>query len=341
MLDSPAAARDRNIRIASYLIAVAGLLAILWLHLLPSLVAGLFVYVLVQVVSPMLSRHVSNANARILVVALLAVVVVGVCVLLGIRIVALLENELGRPETMWEQQLMPLLDKARQQLPQEWVAQLPTGVEELRVMGMEALRSHTKALQTAGTETVRVLAHILIGLVLGGIFALSSTVSTQREGPLAVALAQRCGYLADSFHNVVFAQVKISALNTLFTGLFLLVILPAFDIHLPLAKTLVLLTFVIGLLPVIGNLITNVAITIAGLSVSFGVGAVALLYLILIHKLEYFLNARIVGGQIKARAWELLVAMLVMEAAFGLPGVIAAPIYYAYLKLELKTAGLV
>lgn len=335
------AINDRSLRIASYLIAAVGLWAILWLHLLPTLVAGLFVYVLVQVISPLLSRHVSNANARLLVVALLAVIVVGICVLLGIRIAALLENELGRPETMWEQQLMPLLDKARQQLPQEWVAQLPTGVDELRLMAMDALRSHTKALQTVGTESVRVLVHILIGLVLGGIFALSSTLSTPPEGPLSAALGQRCRYLADSFHSVVFAQVKISALNTVFTGLFLLVVLPLFDIHLPLAKTLVLLTFVIGLLPVIGNLITNVAITIAGLSVSLGVGAVALIYLILIHKLEYFLNARIVGGEIKARAWELLIAMLVMEAAFGLPGVIAAPIYYAYLKLELKTAGLV
>jgi hypothetical protein len=30
-----------------------------------------------------------------------------------------------------------------------------------------------------------------------------------------------------------------------------------------------------------------------------------------------------------------------MEAAFGLPGVIAAPVYYAYLKLELTGRGLV
>ena len=30
-----------------------------------------------------------------------------------------------------------------------------------------------------------------------------------------------------------------------------------------------------------------------------------------------------------------------MEAAFGLPGVIAAPIYYAYLKSELEAAKLI
>ena len=50
---------------------------------------------------------------------------------------------------------------------------------------------------------------------------------------------------------------------------------------------------------------------------------------------------RIVGSRIHARAWELLVAMLVMEAAFGLAGVVAAPIYYAYLKRELEAARLI
>ena len=35
------------------------------------------------------------------------------------------------------------------------------------------------------------------------------------------------------------------------------------------------------------------------------------------------------------RAWELLLAMLVMEAAFGLPGLVAAPVFYAYVKREL------
>jgi predicted PurR-regulated permease PerM len=67
----------------------------------------------------------------------------------------------------------------------------------------------------------------------------------------------------------------------------------------------------------------------------------SLAFLVLIHKLEYFVNARIVGTQIRARAWELLVAMLTMEAAFGIPGLVAAPIYYAYLKDELKSRGLI
>ena len=77
------------------------------------------------------------------------------------------------------------------------------------------------------------------------------------------------------------------------------------------------------------------------LSQSLGLAVASLSYLVIIHKLEYFLNARIVGGQIHARAWELLLAMLAMEAAFGLTGLMAAPIYYAYVKDELRDKKLI
>ena len=99
--------------------------------------------------------------------------------------------------------------------------------------------------------------------------------------------------------------------------------------------------FSAGLLPVIGNLISNSVIVIVSLSHSIYAAFGALAFLVVIHKLEYFVNARIVGTQIRARAWELLIAMLTMEAAFGIAGVVAAPIYYAYLKDELKTRGLI
>jgi predicted PurR-regulated permease PerM len=55
--------------------------------------------------------------------------------------------------------------------------------------------------------------------------------------------------------------------------------------------------------------------------------ALLLVFLVIIHKFEYFINARIVGSQFAAAAWKLLPAMPVMEATFGLPGVIAVPVF--------------
>ncbi len=43
----------------------------------------------------------------------------------------------------------------------------------------------------------------------------------------------------------------------------------------------------------------------------------------------------------KGKVLSLLVVMLVRETAFGIPGLIAAPICYAYPKNELADRGLV
>jgi predicted PurR-regulated permease PerM len=82
-------------------------------------------------------------------------------------------------------------------------------------------------------------------------------------------------------------------------------------------------------------------IVVVSMSHSLGVAIGSLAFLVIIHKLEYFLNARIVGGQIRANAWELLITMLLMEAIFGIAGIVAAPIYYAYIKSELRAREMV
>jgi predicted PurR-regulated permease PerM len=193
----------------------------------------------------------------------------------------------------------------------------------------------------AGKQAVRVIVQLLVGIVLGAMLAFSGARARPAGGPLTVVLNARSANLAIAFRDVVFAQTKISALNTLFTGTFLFIVLPLCGVHLPLAKTLVVTTFVVGLLPVVGNLISNTLIFVVALSISLWVAVAALAFLIVIHKLEYFLSARIVGMQIQARAWELLIAMLLMETLFGISGLVAAPIYYAYLKRELAGARLI
>lgn len=328
-------------RHASYLLVGVALLLLIEIHLLPALLAGLLVYELVQAISPLLEKWISGDRARVLVVALLGAILVGLLILLILGAITFFHHEIGNPKLVWQQQLMPLVEKARQQLPPILVDNLPDSVDDLRVGAIELARKHAVTLQLAGKGAVRLFVHIIIGLVLGAIIALSRTRPAHQMRPLAAALSLRCQRLAEGFHNIVFAQIKISLINTLFTATFLLGLLPLLGIHVPLSKTLVVVTFAVGLLPVIGNLISNTAIAIAGLSVSLGVGLAALVFLILIHKLEYLLNARIVGTQIRARAWELLIAMLLMEAVFGFSGVIAAPIYYAYLKHELEAEGLV
>ncbi|MFN0315724.1 MAG: AI-2E family transporter, partial [Burkholderiales bacterium] len=185
----------------------------------------------------------------------------------------------------------------------------------------------------------RAFVHILIGMIIGAMVALHEVRPRDVQKPLARALTERVDRLGDAFRRIVFAQIRISALNTTLTAIYLTVVLPLFGIHLPLTKTMIAVTFLVGLLPVIGNLISNTVIVVISLGHSVNTAFASLAFLVIIHKLEYFVNAKIVGTQIRARAWEILVAMLTMEAAFGIPGVVAAPIYYAYIKDELTQRG--
>ena len=325
---------------ASYVLAAASLLLVLHLHLLPVLIAGLLVYAVVNALAPSLQRHFPGTRAHWLVVALLAAIVVGLLTLAIVGGLAYLGSEHGNPSLLFER-LTPVVERARGQLPAFIVDHLPDNSEQIRGTVMGWLREHAAQLQLAGKNAARIIVHLLIGMILGAMLSLQTAMAQSSDGPLAVALNTRCVNLVTAFHDIVFAQFKISALNTLFTAIFLLVVLPLFGVNLPLAKSLVVVTFICGLLPVLGNLISNTLIFIIGLSISLWVAIASLTFLVVIHKLEYFLNARIIGGQIRARAWQLLISMLVMEAAFGIAGLIAAPIYYAYLKRELEQAKLI
>jgi predicted PurR-regulated permease PerM len=329
-----------RIRLASQILAGLALLLVLLAHLSAALLTALLVYALVGSLAATLQRHLSGTRAHWLVVLLLVAGVVGLITLLVIASIAFLNSEHGNPATLFER-VTPLLDRARTQLPASVVQYLPANPDDIRAVVVEWLREHAAQLQGTGRDAVRTFVQIVIGVVLGSMVALHRARNIALRGPLAIAIADRAMLLVTAFRDVVYAQAKISALNTVLTGTFLLVVLPLFGIYLPLAKTLVVATFIVGLLPVVGNLISNTLIFVVGLSVSLWVALVALGYLIVIHKLEYFLNARIIGTQIRARAFELLIAMLVMEGVFGIPGLVLAPIYYAYLKRELEAEKLV
>ena len=321
------------VEIGSYVLMLVGMWGVIELKLLGALLAGLLVFQLVHTIAPRIERHMSSKRARWLAVVILSTVIVGALTGLTLGIIGHFENDVPSVQNLLDQ-AMQLIHEARGRIPQFIANSLPVDTEQMKAKATELMQTHANMLQQSGKTAARAFTHILIGMIIGAIIAVGAQKHMHRL-PLSTAFVTRVARFADAFRRIVFAQVKISAINAVFTGIFLLVILPLFHDTLPLSKTLVLVTFIAGLLPVIGNLISNTIIVAVALSVSFPAAIMSLIFLIVIHKLEYFLNARIVGGQIEARAWELLIAMLVMEAAFGLPGVVAAPIFYAYIKREL------
>jgi len=322
----------------SYVLAGGVLVFVLHFHLLPALLAGLLVYELAHMGGRMLERRLSSQRAKLLVIALLAIGVAGLVVAAIMALVALMRDE--NSLSALANKMAEVLESSRRMLPGSVIESLPQSVDELKDGAVAWLREHAQSLQGYGKEAGVAAAHMLVGIVIGAMVAMREATQAAPLAPLTAALAERCAHFAESFRRVVFAQVTISALNTVFTAIYLVVVLPLMGIHLPLAKTMVVVTFVAGLLPVLGNLISNTVIVVLSLAHSPQMAVVSLVFLVVIHKLEYFLNARIVGSRISAQAWELLLAMLAMEAAFGIAGVVAAPIYYAYVKRELAAREL-
>lgn len=328
-------------RTASFIalsVMVVALPAVIIFKLLPALLAGLLVHELVHMLAARFFKSKSWGRAKIWALVILLTAIVLALAAATISIIMLLNTDSGSLSALLEK-LAEVLEQMRESLPpalQEWI---PAQLSDLKEQMAAWLRAHSQDLQYAGGALAHGLITALIGMVIGALVSLQEAISDPEPRFLTAAMTESLSRLAESFRLIVFAQVRISALNTVFTAIYLFVALPLFGIHLPLTKTMVLVTFLVGLLPVVGNLISNTVIVLISLSYSWQVAASSLAFLVVIHKLEYFFNARIVGGQIKASAFELLSAMLVMEALFGMPGVVAAPIFYAYFKSEFNSHG--
>jgi predicted PurR-regulated permease PerM len=327
--------------IAAWIVIAVALGLIIELHLLSGLLAGLLVFKLVDVLTPWLRlRALGRDGPRVLAVTLIASAVIAALIGIGVGLVALMRNS-GESVPLLMEKMAQIIEDARAILPAGLQAYVPEDSETLRRTIAEWLRSNAGTLQLAGRGIGRSVVHVLMGMVIGALLSMQKAAQPHERRPLTQQIAGHASRFATAFQRVVFAQFWISLINTFFTWLYLDVVLRLFGVDLPLVKILVALTFIVGLLPIIGNLISNTAIVVVCLSQGVPLALTSLVYLVVIHKLEYFLNARIIGSHINARAWELLIVMLVMEAAFGVTGLIAAPIVYAYYKEELRQKALV
>ena len=178
---------------------------------------------------------------------------------------------------------------------------------------------------------------LVIGLVVAASLFLDGRRGMDLDGrsardnlytAVATELAIRFKTFYQSFGKVIGAQIIISIINTGLTALFLGIN------SYPFAAVLIALTFLCGLLPIIGNLASNTLIVGVGFTVSPRTAIIALVFLVVIHKLEYFLNSKIIGDRIKSPMWLTLIGLVLGEKLMGIPGMILAPVVLHYIRIE-------
>lgn len=330
---------------ASYLLMAATLLLVLWRGLLPGLLCVCLGYMLTLAWTSWFARlRPGPAPARppraAQVAAAALVMLVPLCALAaGLTQSRSLVVEAPQQYRELLEYMAKTVRELRLKLPPDFPLQLPDGTAGVQRVLANYLGAKAGDLATTGRAWLAGLLFAYVGLIIGTLAAVRTAGAS--SGPLTRALAQRITLFGEAFRQIVAAQFWIAAFNTLLTALFLLFVLPYWGLQLPYTPLLISFTFVAGLVPIVGNLVCNAVMTIVGLSVSPLAAAACLGFLILIHKAEYVINAKVVGRRTQMGVWELLAVMFVAEALFGPAGLVAAPLYYAYTKKELAAARLV
>ena len=332
--------------LASYGLMGGALLLVMWRGLLPGLLCVCLGFLLTRWLGPRFSLLYGRIPSTINVPRPSQVVAAALVVLLPLGLLALGLSQSRGYLIDAPQQYRELLNymartvlELRQKLPPDIANQLPAGAAEIQHSIASYLGAKAGALALAGRAWLGGVMFAYVGLLIGALAAIRKV--GPGRGPLAQELILRIALFGEAFRQIVAAQFWIAAFNTLLTALFLLLLLPLSGISLPYIPVLITITFVAGLIPIVGNLLCNAVITVVGLSVSPAAALACLGFLVLIHKAEYVINAKVVGQRTHMGVWELLSVMFVAEAIFGPAGLVAAPLFYAYLKKELHAAGLV
>lgn len=214
-------------------------------------------------------------------------------------------------------------------------------VETLRDFFMDSIKEQARYLQNvahlAGRTTTWLLFTLIAIVAASSLFLKSSfnpygethAVKNNLYSIYSDEVSSRFSDFYHSFSTVMGAQIMISSINTVLTAIFVLAI------QLPYAPLAIAITFLCGLVPIVGNIISNTIIVFLALTVSLKLAIGALVFLVLIHKLEYFLNSKIIGSRIRNPVWLTLIALIIGERLMGIPGLILAPVVLNYLRVEM------
>jgi predicted PurR-regulated permease PerM len=317
------------VRISYWVVSIA-FIVIAWLHMTSAMLAVFFCYLAITKLHFVKNRWVA--------VGLFVIVLAAI----GYFLAHFISQSIRAFPDIAEKAIPSFIGWAEQNLKIE----LPfTNWKELKDFMLETLRAQAHDLSDLRNfaNVAKTLSTKAIGIIIGAVVAASIFLNSKMdldEGRHVVTnnlyslicreLVLRFSSLYRSFATVMGAQIIISTINTCLTSIFI------FAVHLPYAPLVIGVTFLCGILPVVGNLMSNTVIVAIAFTISPKMALAALAFLVAIHKLEYFLNSKIIGDRIKNPVWLTLVGLIIGERLMGIPGMIVAPVVLNYIKVEMS-----
>ncbi len=232
------------------------------------------------------------------------------------------------PQRLKQLQENPLLLEARQHLPDG---------EKLIGSASHYATDAFGVLDALG----HVLAYALIGLILAVVYLLEEEEidawRKQVNGKTLFGTLVRWGeYLADAVSVTVQLQLIVAACNTVLT-------LPVlFVLGIPDKAALMVLIFVSGLVPVIGNIVAGTVLSVMAYFASGPVGvAVFVALTFALHKAEaYYLNPRLTARHVKLPGFLLIMSLIAWEYLLGFAGLfVSFPFLFVAGKIRAEFAA--
>ncbi|NLO92204.1 MAG: AI-2E family transporter [Elusimicrobia bacterium] len=313
----------------SYILVALLITLVMVFHLGHVVLAALFAFMFMEVLFRLFKPYMPKLAARWL--AMLGFL--SIAAFLGFIFATFIKQTLFTIPSIVEAALPRVLEIAG-----KYSVSLPfESFQDLRDIANSKLLLNAMTITKASTYLTREVFHMVLGISVSVFFFLAAKAPEYKSNLFDAVRKEtnaRIRKFMYSFHKVLGGQLVISAINAMLTALFL------YLVGMPHLAFLTVMTFVIGIMPIIGNIVSNTVIVITALGISLQIAGLALAFLIVIHKLEYFLNSRIMGASINMPMWQTLLSILVGSIVMGFAGIMLAPAILHYIKSELQAIPL-
>jgi predicted PurR-regulated permease PerM len=209
-----------------------------------------------------------------------------------------------------------------------------------RLPDMDAITERVQNYAGGILKMASTVGHVLVWALIGFILAIVFVVEEEELKEFRRAIDPRSirgtllrwlGYVAEAMLVTVQFQCVVAAVNAVLTFPILLIV------GIPHAPALAILIFASGLVPVVGNFVMGVVLSILAYQVKgwFGFGLFVVLTFVL-HKLEaYFLNPRLAARHVRVPTFVLIVSLVLWEHAIGLAGLfVSFPFLYVTQRIR-------
>ena len=303
-------------------------------HLLVFAISFLFLFFISDFMTGDVHR-IAPFVPKAVLFSVLYILVIAAIIMITYRVVPMMLKHLPELSNQLQVQIVKELKEASQ----KWNLQAYVDVDELRGSILKASTTILQFLATSLTPLYKGFIQFVFALAINLFFYSESEkveqAFTRNPDSLMTFLFKfmqmRLRVFYVYFRRVMGGQVIIALINTLISSVVI------FGLHLRHPFLMIFVVFFCGLFPVVGNLMSNSVLTInAFVATGMGGTLICLVLLVGVHKLEYILNSKIIGGIVHLPIAVSLGALIFCEVLLGIPGLILAIPLALFVRQEFE-----